>query len=451
VGDFRKENRKNMAALEQMINESSRFEEINRLEIRYRDEENPALLYTVVYEGEAVQRALAGTAGEFGERSPDVLEISQELGLNTTRYQEAVEALRELVEANRARQEQRASDQPALNPARITLSVIPATGSYGSTLQVTGTSALLKEQEITLYLDSREWKTVVPDENGDFATTLAIRKIRPGEHLVFARSGLLDSNIVSFEVIPLDTQLYLDFWPGDRWEELFVYAELYAGNIPVTNASVAVLVDGVEALTLETDEYGSVYGSVNLTAGEHSLQLSFDGDGYPLNPSETEIFSITAAPAASLPVTLVAGIGFVGMAALGAVWYLRRRRPVPVPEEPGTEAGTVHIIEPKPPLPGPVDVLIRYQDLFAAGEWGEAAYHLLHSLTARLFLVSDEVLAKTPRELLASLPGSPAAVPFASFVGRYEEVRYGGFPLGVQDPLLTHWNAVLSRIEEAGL
>jgi hypothetical protein len=457
VGDFQKENRKNMAALERMINESAQFQELNQLEITYRSEQNPSLLYTVTYEGQAIQQAITKTSDEFRARSQNILEISQELGLNVTRYLDSVKVLKEIADADRVRQNQRVADQPALRASQITLSVLPAYGTYGDTLQVRGTHTFRNVQDIVLYLDSREWKTVRPDQNNIFGTTLAIGKIRSGLHLLFARSGNLNSNIVSFTIVPVNSTLSLQVEPGGRWEEVVCTGSLMAGEVPVSGALVGVLLDGVDLLEVPTAPDGTYETSFNLTEGEHTLQTVFDGVGYPLNPSESEVLAITASPSASpapgLPVTVLAGIGFIGLATLGAVWYLRRQGTVPVVIEP--EAATVVAETPpdeqKPPPPPPVDVLISYQDLFTAGNWGEAAYGLYRSLTARLFPDAADPLAKTPRELLAGLGPAPVAVPFRSFVGRYEEVRYGGLPLQAQDPLLTHWNAVISLLEEAAV
>ena len=74
---------------------------------KYRDEENPALLYTVVLEGEAIQNTLKKTSTQFAGREPDLLAVSSELGLNTTKYQEAVDTMEAIVEEDRRAQQQR--------------------------------------------------------------------------------------------------------------------------------------------------------------------------------------------------------------------------------------------------------------------------------------------------------------------------------------------------------
>ena len=445
VGDFQRENRKNLAALERMINESAQFEEINRLEIRYRSEDNPSLLYSIVYEGEAVHQALSKTTGQFREREPDILEISREFGLNTTRYQEAVETLEEIVEADRVRQDERAATQPVLNPTILSLSVSPHTGTYGDTLQVAGTHTFMRLTEVALILDSRDWKTVRPDDNGVFRTTLPIGKIRSGIHVIVATSGSLYSNIVSFTIEPSDTTLSLEC--DAAGSEITCTGNLFAGDVPVRTAPVRILVDGTDQVQAETASDGTFTVVFTLPAGDHSLQAIFDGEGYPLNPSESEIRMVTISPATPLPLAVLIGIGFIGIASLGAAWYLHRQTGIPVirPAEEAEAVPAPFIQEPPPP--SPVDVLISYKDLVASGQGSEAAHLLYRSLTNRIFVIIDPS-AKTPRELLALLRDSPLAIPFRSFITRYEEVRYGGLPIKEKDPLLSHWNAVLAFLEE---
>jgi hypothetical protein len=448
VGDFQRENRKNLAALERMINESAQFDEINRLEIRYRSEDNPTLLYSVIYEGEAVHQALSKTSGQFREREPDILGISRELGLNATRYQEAVDTLEEIVEADRVRQEERAASQPVLNPSTLTLSVSPLTGTYGDTLQVTGTHTFMRLTEVVLILDSRDWKTVRPDENGIFRTTLPIGRIRSGIHVLFATSGDLYSNIMSFTIGPSDTTLSLECDPAGS--EVACTGSLFAGEVPVKNAPVRILVDGSDQVQAETAADGTYAAVLTLAEGDRTLQAVFDGEGYPLNPSESVIRTVTISPVTPLPLAVLVGIGFMGIASLGAFWYLRRqaRAPVTRPAEEAEADAAPALSDQEPPLPLPIDVLISYQDLVAAGKGSEAA-HLLHrSLIGRLFPRIIDPSAKTPRELLALLMDSSPAVPFRSFINRYEEVRYGGLPIKARDPLLSHWNEVLALLEE---
>jgi len=454
VGDFRRENRKNMEALERMINESVRFDEVNRLEIKYRDEENPALLYTVVLEGEAIQNTLKKTSTQFAGREPDLLAVSTELGLNTTRYEEAVETMETIVEEDRRAQQQREERQLPLPPASLSLSVSPGTGRYLDTLRVAGTYTYSSGEPVTLVLDSRDWQTVVPDEKGVFSTTLPIERIREGQHVLFATTGSLYSNLAIFSVIPSDTVLSFWIYQGtDHWDEVLLDGELFTGEIPVAAAPVRILVDESEAAVVETDADGYYYGSVNLTKGNHTVQAVFDDPGFPLNPSESELREVDLAPSVPLLLAVGVGAGALVLASIGALWYLRRRNP-PVMSVASPVRSDRTVIEapepamPPPAAPSPVDTLIRYKQLFAAGDWSGAALVLYRSVIHRFLPMDADTL--TPREVAARVAGTPAGVAFGSFVTRYEEVRYGGMPLQPQDTLVSFWNAVLAAFEAGG-
>jgi hypothetical protein len=464
LDDFRKENRKNMEALERIINESARFEEINRLEIQYRSEENPALLYTVAYEGEAIHSALQKTNAQLREREPDILELSSKFELNTSQYQEAVDILAEILEEDRIRQQERELNRPQLSRSSLSLSVTPRTGRYGDTLRVDGAYTFLKVQEVTLVLDSRDWKILQPDANGGFSTPLPIGRIRGGDHVIFATTGSLNSNLVTFTVVPTDTELTLATYQGDRWDEVFFDGELHAGALPVRSAPVRILVDDFESLTFATDQDGYYYGSLNLTRGNHTLQAVFDDPAYPLNPSESGVKTLTLAPSVPILLAVGAGAGAGLLAFLGLAWYIRRKNSVPAATTRERSApdrdGSIPLVAPvsapdsrpeSPALRSPVTILLFYQDLFNAGEWSAAAALLYGSLTERLTPlpgVSDPT-PLTPREFASRLSPSSPKKQFREFIRRYEEVRYGGMPLRQQDLLLTHWNSVLAGIESA--
>lgn len=456
VGDFQRENRKNLAALERMINESARFAEIKQLEIRYRSEDNEALLYTITYEGEAVQQALAQTSEEFREREPDMLEISGQLGLNTTRYLEAVELLKEIVEESRREQEVRAGSQPSLSPSSLTLNVTPSSGRYGDTLEVTGVSTPLTTPEVTLVLDSRDWKTLTPDAGGMFRTPFPIGRIRAGDHVIFASSGQLYSNIVAFTVFPAETSLTLDTGPGGEWDQVLCAGSLSAGAIPVRNAPVRVVIDGFEDQLTMTSDDGTYSVVVVLTEGEHTLQAVFDDTGFPLLPSSSAIQNVSVFPRASLIVTVLIGGGMLALTSVGAGWYLTKSRRR-VSNAPDTTAGSPVIApgeepgpEQAPPTPSPLDILIRYRELVEEMHWSEAAHLLFSFLRDRLVYRNTRQFPKamTAREFAALFSETPLATPFRSFVARYEEVRYGGRVLNISDPLLSCWNAILSRFDE---
>jgi hypothetical protein len=462
IGDFRRENRKNMETLERMINESARFDEINRLEIRYRTEENPALLYTVALEGEAIQNSLKKSSTQLADREPDIIEIGNGLGLNTTRYQEAVALLSEVVEEDQKQQEERQLNRPALPESTLSLSVSPLSGGYGDTLQVAGTYTFVSAREVTLVLDSRDWKTLAPDQNGVFTTTLPIGRIREGEHSIFATTGALYSNLVTFTVVPTDTVITFGaIQGGEHWSGVSCHGDLHAGEIPVAAAPVRILVDDFEALTLETDMDGYYSGSLNLTEGDHTLQAVFDDAAFPLHRSESPVVRIALTPSVPLRVAIGVGGGILLLASLGLIWYVRRRNPppgageLPAPSGPDLTSESPDfpeaMVQPTPP-PSLADILIQYQALSDAGDGSGAAALLYRFLIGRIAPLPgvNDPYALTAREMASLLSDTSFIEPFRAFVSRYEMVRYGGMPLQPRDVLLSHWNAVLAVFNAPG-
>ena len=446
VGDFRRENQKNRASLERILNESARFAEIDQLSIRYRDEENPALLYTVTFEGEAVQNALARTTTEFVNRSPDLLDISSGLGLETSRYLEAVDLLNDMVVINRAIQDGRQAARPDLHPSTLTIAVIPESGRYGDELWITGTRTSLPDTPVTLVLDSRDWQTVEPDEAGIFRTTLPIGRIRSGEHLLYAAVGKLYSGIVSFTVHGSDTSLTLDLSSGTRWDVVTCTGTISTGGMPVAGAPVSIVSDGSAAGTATTNLAGVFTTTVTLSAGEHTLQAVFDDDDFPLDPSWSEEKNVNLSPAPGLLILLLLGGIVISGAVAGAAWYIRRsREDEPAPSLQGPLSWT-----PGPgsatPQSGIADISSRYQELVTAGDPASAARLLLHALIDRLFSPEKTMnpYSLTPRELAAHAAGEPYEAPLNAFTRGYEQIRYQGLAVGESDSLFAAWNDVLT-------
>ena len=190
---------------------------------------------------------------------------------------------------------------------------------------------------------------------------------------------------------------------------------------------------------------------------------------------ESELRGVDPAP--PVPSLLAVGVwaGALVLASIGALWYVRKRSPQVLPEQvparfrpvlPRSEPARPGEISGRAPLsedtliryqelcatvgisgraPVPEDTLIRYQELCAAGDWSGAAQILYRSVIDRFLLADTERL--TPSEVAARIAGTPAGEAFGSFVTRYEEVRYGGMPLQLQDMLVSFWNAVLAAFE----
>jgi hypothetical protein len=452
IGDLQRENRKNIADLEQIINNSVLFDQIQRLEIQYQSEDNPAMLYSIIYQGKGIQNALEKSTKAYLDREPSIIAIGNQLALNTTNYQESGELLQDVLTTDRAEQESRNLNQPPLNISSISLAVTPFTGHYGDTLQVTGAYSFMLLPEVTLLIDNNYWKSVVPDQHGIFSSPLMIETLQPGDHIIIANSTNRYSNIAAFNVVSIDPNLTLTATPRNYGNSVTIHGSLDANMQPVTDVPVMILVDEFEIMTVDTDEKGYYNAEVLLSPGNHTIQSSFDDPARPLNPTVSESLLITVSSPGRSLVSILAGTGIVLFSIFISTWYLRRSRRMfatETSESPAAEMFTPagETIEKTKILE---DILSRYKTLFKSKEWSEAARLLYSSMIKRIdFLqVIPEPETMTPREIFIPLSRLLHEAPLWSFITRYEEIRYGGFPLVEQDLLLSAWTEIISNISE---
>jgi hypothetical protein len=452
IGDFQRESRKNLAALERIINESAQFDQINRLEIQYRSEDDPALLYSITYQGEAVQNAIEKSAKEYIGREPRIIELGNQLELNTTNYKESGEILKDLLEIDQVHQETRDLNKPTLNISSLSLTVSPDSGHYGETLQVTGAYTFMLLPEVTLQVDGKDWKKVVPDQNGIFGSPLTIGLIDAGSHHIFATSNNRYSNTVSFSVVPINPNLSLTILPGTNWNEIDINGSLTADLQPVIHAPVSILVDGFEFANASTNENGYYSTILVLPPGNHTIQSSFDDPGFPLLPALSELYPITISSANRLLWTFLIGAGIIILSLFISMWYLQRTHVAieTISSEPAISAGVPVSEEGIMKLHDRDRVRSRYKELIEHNKWSEAANLLYRSLIERINVPQGmpTVSAMTPREFSIFLSKCVPETPIMSFIKRYEEIRYGGFPLSKQDTLLTDWMEIFSRFGE---
>ena len=393
IGEFQQNNRQNQEALETLLNDSRRFEDLKRLEIEVQDGEQRM---AIAYEGEALRQKMREGFASYAERKTETTRIAEHYGANTTPYQQSVEDFAEVADA--AESEQVGGGGAAKSPLNVT--VTPAEGRYGETLRIAGRYAGgMPGSSIEVYVDSRVAGNATLDENGTYACSYRIGRIAAGPHLAYATAGAVYSEVATFAVISGNTTLTL------AAAEVNATAVACTGNLttedgrPVTGAPVLIRVDDGTLAAGETDGNGTYVTEIVLPAGEHPLQAEFHAAGYPLNASESETVTATVHGEGLSPLPFIAAIA----AALGTGWYLRRRRPEesPVVEE---EEVTEEAAEPPPPVE------------IAGLPPREAATVLFRALRARLGLPES----KTPRDCARLAPAH------AAFFERYERIRYAG-------------------------
>ncbi len=392
VGEFQRNNRQNLDALATLLNDSRRFEELQRLEIEVLDGEQRM---AIAYEGEALRQKMREGFSAYAGREPATTRIAGRYDLNTTPYQQSVEHFAEVADAA---DDRTGGGTTVKSPLGI--AVTPAEGRYGDTLRIAGRYAGgIPDTRIEVYVDSRVAGAATLDADGTYNHPYRIGRIAAGPHLAYATAGRIYSEVATFEVLTQNTTLTLALAEVNRTAVACTGNLTTGDGLPVAGAPVLIRLDDGTLAAAETDENGT-YGTVLvLPGGEHALQAEFHAAGYPLNASESPTETVQVRGEGLSPLPFVAAIA----AALGTGWYLRRRRPE---EEPVAAAAPV----PESPREAPPAVEI------AGLPPREAATVLFRALRDRLGIPGT----KTPRDCALLFPAH------AGFFERYERIRYAG-------------------------
>ena len=408
IGEFQQNNRQNQDALAALLNDTRRFDALQRLEIEVRGDDEQHM--TVIYEGEALRQKMRETFSAYAKREDAIVRIAEHYEINATPYQESVDHFAEVADAANGWQEEingggtgtggTGSGGTVQSP--LVIAVTPVEGSYGDVLLIGGIHAAGKSgAPVEIYVDSRLAATVALDDDRTYVHSYRVGRILAGPHLAYATAGTIYSNVAAFEVLPKNTSITLSL------AEVNGTAVACTGNLtaddgrPVTRAPVLIRVDGETLVGAETDGNGTYRADILLPAGEHALRAEFHAAGYPLNASESPTETVTLRGEGLSPFPFAAAIA----AAAGTGWYLRRRR-----SEESTPAA-----EPEA-APSPEVARPTPQVSIAGLPPREAATVLFCTLRARLGLPET----KTPRDCARIAPA------YAGFFERYERIRYAG-------------------------
>jgi hypothetical protein len=458
IGAFDRENEQNLKLMNRILNESEQFEEVNRLEIKYRDSADPSLVYTLSLEGEALHSSIAQTSDDYQQQSPSMIEVSEQLELDTKGYQDSVAMLEEVVADEEKAQGQRSNQGPPTMRSGVVIAIIPDSGRYGDVVNISGTLPPEQAGElVSIVLDTVPWMEVHAGGEGAFELPVTLETLRPGRHFLYARAGGLSSNVTDFSVLPSSTHLTLNVSRGEQRCDAVCTGRLMAGTGPVRNASVSVCVDGEEEAVNLTSSTGSYAAEVSLPAGVHRVQAFFDGDGFPLNASSSEVEEISTGDMGNAHIKIAIGGGILLFLAMGGIYRLRRRtqpsggavNPVRTISEASAAGEEVH--QPAAPLPTPGEIFEIYRMKLETGAWNDAVLLLYRSLVECIAAASGlhNPLVCTPGEIAGTLFEDPIYEPFAAFVAQYELIRYGGIipPTG-EDPLIALYTTVIHMLEE---
>ena len=339
IGEFQRKTRENQEMLAALLDDSQRFDELQRLELEIEGDEGQRM--AIAYEGEALRQKMQKTFSTYASREGAVSGIAERYNINATPYRESIENFAEIVEA--------AGEwnvgYEGWSPLWITIA--PDEGYYGDEVWIAGSyaDAALPGTPVEIYFDSRLAGVTTLDDEGWYAYPYQVGQILAGPHLVYATTGGIFSEVRTFEALPQNTSLTLALAEVNQTAVACTGTLRTEGSRAVRDAPIILRVDTTTLLTTATNETGVYRKEITLPAGEHTIQAEFHGADFPLNPSESrvETFHMQDDPPSLL--AFIAGAA----ALLGTGWYLRRRhqRKVPLQRAPPRTAPQKRIQEEK--------------------------------------------------------------------------------------------------------
>jgi len=455
LNEFRKANQQNLAILTELFNGTGRWDELQTLEIRYRDSGDSQMLTSITYEGEALRRRIQDLYRDYLDQDQVMRETGEKFGLDTSSYDRSISDFREIVSRIDENQDERmVTFTPAATPGerlyQLTLTVERERVSYMDTAVIRGLLFVHekgKPDEVDLFIDSRRVRSISTNPDGSFSYSHLVEHDHEGTHTVFAvYSGSVFSEIRTFFVEREDT--YLDLEPpvpGEGRVEL--KGTLMAGSTPVRSAPIEILADGKRAGTTYTGEDGKFSIGLKLSSGNRKVKVIFSADTFPLAPSESAVYEVlipTPGPGTGNEESFLASPLHAAILAASvcascviAFFYLHRRRPGPKAPAP-----VFHL--PGEPVPDPNEAM---QEVLAEGATpaggdlarpgderppGVDAPGDLPSLFSALRLAVSRHLAflhplsLTPRELCRISRDLAGPVRLLAPSNGYEQARYSG-------------------------
>lgn len=400
IDEFKQNNQEDLVALEALLDDIRRFENLQKLEVQVQDDERHT---TVAYEGEALQRKMQEGFSAYSRREDVTTRIAGRYGMNVSPYRESIKDFKTIVGTMGTQKTGDADD--AISPLQIMPT--PDEGRYGDTIQFTGTyTGGNPGTPITIYVDSRVAGNTSLDKDGKYSLSYQINRTPAGLRLAYATAGEVQSSVTAFEVLPSETEVTLAVEAGTP--VICTGALSTIGDRSVMGAPILLRVDGTEVVKTETDQNGTYTGEIALSAGNHTIQAEFDAPEYALNASKSLAKDIVVQSEGLSPIPFVAAMA----AALGSGWYLRRRhRSEEIASAPKAwEMRGPEVEEEEEVVSVPPQIEI------AGLPPREAATVLFCAFRARLGL-SD---AKTPRDCARLSPDH------VWFFECYEKIRYAG-------------------------
>lgn len=428
--------------LSQFVSTSESLQSLEKLEIQYQDEEDPDSVTKVRLQGKALKNRIQTLQNQYADVTDSLSSRGNTLGVNTEpvmRSKAELDRLTGMVAERQNERDRYIRFADAGSPF-VSFLAAPNNVSFQDKVDVYGFIAGSQDHSwpVFITLDNTPFLEIIPDDIGEFRSTVQIHNISAGEHILTARWGNVVSEPSHMVVAPLETTLGLRVLPVKGMSAVNLTGILTARD-PAPEVPVIILVQDQVFDTVVTSAAGTYLVTVPLSEGRYDVFARFDDPSYPLLPSESlhyivesdgnSITSVTSSKAGSFPPWLLIIPGLVLFAI--PIWYFWRKGIVGKSasrDEDSSTSNDAHELWSDPGFDdGLNDEGIIPAEENPAGPEGlprRIYLEVLSSLSRHQGIQISPVM--TPREIAGALSEEVCRTRFTRFIGWYERIRYGG-------------------------
>ncbi|MFA5268022.1 MAG: hypothetical protein WC379_08615 [Methanoregula sp.] len=304
MDEFSKSKQLQQNLLAELMNSTIAMDELDSLKITYQDDSGA--LMSIELQQEAIRKRMHEISEQFRLESEKTQKIATDAGLDTRSEKEAVQEVQQLVDT--IDKNTPAITNPLPRIPTLSLFVQPKTGKYGDRIRFSGIyssdSTEKNKYPVTIYIDSRAVISATTDKDGIYSTRYEIGGITPGDHAVYATSGITSSVIRIFSVTPVNSTTTLDIGALYNRPEI-VCTGLVLADQPVQNAPVDIISDYSTILRQTTSKTGAYQAQIHLSEGTHIIQARFLNTTYPIYSSRSPLYEVEAARDSILSIRLL--------------------------------------------------------------------------------------------------------------------------------------------------
>ncbi len=464
LNEFSRSKARQKELLSTLLNSSISLNELESLEIQNREKDNPDILTSVKIQKDVIRKKVQALAEEYRADTNTTTRIGSKFGIDTTAEKQSVEGFTGYARKTNDNVENTVSDVnlPVRRSSQILFLLYPESARYGDTITCLGTVFLLSglrahqapDIPVTIYIDNLPVTMTRTDSMGSFSATLPIGRITPGSHGLYVRSETTESVIRTLNISSVDSKTTLSAGKVNSKGNVTMTGTVTA-NHPVTAAPVQIILDEHPVVETMTNAKGEFKALLTLPVGNHTVAARFAGNGFPINPSESEAVAVTFPlfqtfiPSDLRPFLLAGLVIIFLLFAAGAVYYLRHplglkryldvfSRSTQEQETPQSELDIIgapdvqELIEESEEAGSTAHDEETHQShnlrLTISDEPGEAAHKVYREFSRRVAhdMQIRRHTALTPREIAHACTLKPYCGVFFTFVMIYEKIRYGG-------------------------